>query len=81
MSETGLLADIRAEVRQPGGTCAIALLPLTDEERAELDQALAAGKGLIPATAIAKALTKRGYKINDYTINRHRRGGCSCAEK
>lgn len=78
MAETGLLADIQAEVRPQGGTCAIALLPLTPEEKAELDAALATDRNLIPATAIARALEKRGHKVNDFTINRHRRHGCSC---
>lgn len=81
MAETGLLAAIHAEVRPRGGTCAIALLPLSPDERDDLDAALGADKTAVPATAIAAALQKRGHKINTFTVNRHRRGDCSCGQR
>jgi hypothetical protein len=81
MAETGLLDAIKDEVRKPGGVCSISLLDLTPADRSALDQALAADKTVYPSTAIAKALDKRGHAVNAYTINRHRRGDCSCRGK
>ncbi len=60
-----------------GGKCTVReLLETMPPEDAEaFSVALASGyKG----THIAKAMKNRKYNISSYTIQRHRRGGCSC---
>ncbi len=72
-----LLDDIEAEVVTPGSKCSVgtvlAALDPTDAE--DLRAAIA---GSVPASAISKALRKRGVDLNDSTIARHRRGRCKC---
>jgi hypothetical protein len=53
----------------------VALLVLSPEERAELDEALASR---VASEAIARAMEKRGHTIKYQTIARHRRGACAC---
>ena len=73
-----LLDDIEAETTGTGPRCTVALLlrGLTDDDRADLETALA--NPAIPASAIHRALHKRGHSIGDTTLQRHRRGTCRC---
>jgi hypothetical protein len=73
-----LFDDIRSEVHSPGTACGVAatlaLLPPADA--ADLEKAV--DNKSIPATAIHRALRKRGIQISDQSIGRHRRQGCQC---
>lgn len=76
------LDDIKAETRRTGFPCCVkkALDALNTTDAADLRAALA--DPTIPATNIARALTKRGivqFKNGD-PITRHRRGDCRCDE-
>lgn len=57
-------------------TFAPILEAMTEEDREALENAL--GNPLIKSTHIAKALEGRGFDIGAYTLQRHRRGACSC---
>jgi hypothetical protein len=70
-----LLTEAQQLALRPGGTCGVALLVLSPEERAELDEALASR---VASEAIARAMEKRGHTIKYQTIARHRRGACAC---
>lgn len=72
-----LLTEAQELARRPGGTCGMAILNerLSPEEQAELTEALASR---VPAEAIARALSQRGYDIKYQTVARHRRGACAC---
>lgn len=82
----GILDDIRdAALDIPiGGKCTFgtALLQLSEEDRETVITAL----WNYPGTAIAAALKKRGVQVNSQfvraaTIQRHRRGVCSCPDE
>ncbi|MGA0069454.1 MAG: hypothetical protein ACO3PB_08375 [Miltoncostaeaceae bacterium] len=72
-----LLEEAAAIRVRKGPACAIALLKITNPAIGdELDEALASP--LITSTALQVALERRGFKLSDYTIARHRRGACQC---
>lgn len=73
-----LLADIRAEQEaQSGPKCSFqtVMASLTPEDAADVLAAIDEGR---KSSAISRALRKRGVDLGEYTIARHRRGGCSC---
>ncbi len=49
---------------------------LTDDQRIKLQAAL--DSRLIQGTRIAAVVTEWGYRVPAETVNRHRRGICSC---
>jgi hypothetical protein len=75
----GLLTDLDAARRRPGPACAVArvLAAVDDTVRADLHAALA---GHYTGEAISEVLRgpKYGFPVSAQTINRHRRGICSC---
>ena len=77
---SSLLDDIRAAARTPGPRCGIALITgeLSEEDRQGLATAYA--DGTISGSIIGTALRKRGFKISDDSVRRHRTGKCSCEE-
>ena len=62
------------------GSCAVAtiLAALDDDDRAALDDALAAVPGPT-ARSVADSLAAEGWAISAETVSKHRRGGCACA--
>jgi hypothetical protein len=52
---------------------------LVDPERSDLLRAFADNS--LRGTIIAEVLTNRGHKISSHTVQRHRRGACSCPEE
>jgi hypothetical protein len=76
--QLSLFDDIRSEVHGPGIQCGVAatLAILPPEDAADLEKAV--GNKSIPATAIHRALRKRGIQVSDQSIGRHRRQGCQC---
>mgnify|MGYP001566039973 CR=1 FL=1 len=77
----GLLDEITAEqdASRVGPRCyvALALGNLAADERADLEAALD-DKG-IRHTVIGAVLRRRGVKIGDHSVGRHRRGLCGCS--
>jgi hypothetical protein len=73
-----LLADIEAETRGSGPRCTVQRIlgEIDPAEVAELEQALDSDR--YTGNAIARALSKRGFKVGPDTILRHRRRDCSC---
>ena len=73
------LEDFAKPVRK-GPPCSVpgALAALTDEVRALAEQALAGDPEVFPSTVIAQRMTEQGAPIKGHTIQRHRRGECSC---
>lgn len=66
-----------ANNRRTGPACAVATVlgSLEVDDAEDLRKALA---GHYTGSAIGRALRDRGYAVSDYTINRHRRGDCTC---
>lgn len=74
-----LSAEIRqTRPRRKGEPCGVMRVgeELTAVERAELDDAL--DDHSILGSQIGEALRKRGFRIQDQTITRHRRKDCAC---
>ena len=74
-----LRAEVDALGRRPGPRCAVARIlgDVDGPTRAELLELLVDVE--VDATALARALTRRGHAIGDHSIGRHRRGDCACA--
>lgn len=66
--------------RRPACTIEVAkeTLGLSDDERRQLDAALAADAGIITPGAISQWLEKRGHKASAAAIASHRRHQCRC---
>lgn len=75
----GLLDEVEAALRHVGPQCSFVGLhtDLSKADRADLD-AMMANEQRYPATKIGEALRKRGLKVSDETVRRHRRGICAC---
>lgn len=76
-----LLDEIKSHQPRLGARCAFEYLvpSLTPNDADDLAEALADPS--VTGTAIAKALAARGHKITAASIQRHRRGGCSCESR
>lgn len=74
----GLLDEVAAEVRGNGSMCAVAAVraALNPADATDLDAVI--GNPLVHGAAVARALTNRGHKISGGSIQRHRRGDCTC---
>ena len=61
-----------------GPPCSVALLlsELKGDDRQAVIEAL--GDPKVPATAIDRALLKEGHRVGSNSLQRHRRGECSC---
>ena len=73
------LADALAqEATLPGPKCGIhtALQALSEEDRGTLMAALENRD--VTGAAISRALATIGHKMTAFTVNRHRKGDCSC---
>lgn len=74
--------SIRDEARKaalvPGKLCQVAVIKreMSKKDAAELDEAL--GDIAIHGSAIARVLNGRGFTVTNASIQRHRRGDCSC---
>ena len=72
--------EVEAETQGAGGTCTVALLLASVEERGEITTVL--DDPMWKSAAIARALHKRGFVVNADAIGRHRRrangSGCRC---
>ena len=66
--------------RRPNTRCSIAALldTLNDDDRIVLVEMLA--DPLVTHTRIARSLRRAGHQVGDYTVGRHRSGGCLCAD-
>jgi hypothetical protein len=76
----GLLDEISVEQdKTTQNRCPVAKLlgDLSPEDRADLDLALADDG--IRHVAIARALSSRGYRVNEKGVAAHRRATCACA--
>lgn len=75
MSLTDQLHQARHETRKRGPKCSVGklLAKSSSEDRAALQDALAADPDEWPTVAIARAI-----QIGAHTVRRHRRGDCSC---
>ena len=73
-----LLDDIRAAARPIGPRCTVLIVSreLSQEDRTGLTTAIA--DGTIPASVIGAALRRRGHKIGDDSVRRHRTHKCGC---
>ena len=78
-----LLSEIRQlqETKHRGASCSVRALKrsLDKEALAALSEAFA--EETIDAVTIATWLTSKGHKVNSWTVNRHRRGQCSCEQR
>ena len=74
----GLLDDFKNETVKPRHQCGVALLliKLADDEANDLRTALL--DPTITAAAIMRVLDRKGHKLSDGTITRHRRKSCQC---
>lgn len=74
----GLLDEFKNEGVRPRRKCGVAILLdiLSEQERDDLRIAL--GDPVITASAIMRVLERKGHKLPDGTITRHRRKECSC---
>jgi hypothetical protein len=72
-----LLDEAQSLTSRMGGTCGVELLlnSLSPEEQAELTEAIASS---VEGSALARALAGRGHRVPSQTIQRHRRGECTC---
>lgn len=74
-----LLDEARAQTRQPGTVCGIAIIrEALGNEAAELDAMLALPTQELPTAAIIRALRARHFTVTDNSLGRHRRGDCHC---
>ena len=74
----GLLDEVREVQRQAKIIrCPIVTLNLSEDDRAELEHAIA--DETIQASTLAKVLRARGHSISDDALRRHRGGRCACA--
>lgn len=77
----GFAAEVAAQsnVHKPRCTIGIALDKLSKADRAEAVEVIA---GDAQGSAIARVLSARtGERISGQTVNRHRRGECSCGDR
>lgn len=75
----GLFEEIQqANKTRTGTPCTVGTIlnAMSKEDAKTLREALADPS--IKGTAIWRALSGRGYKINEGTVTRHRRKGCTC---
>lgn len=77
-TKKALLDEIRAAQEKKGAECSVKILldKLDASDRAAIEEAF--GDPAIFGTSIAKVLKSRGYDVAGHTIQRHRRGGCTC---
>jgi len=74
----GLLDEVAAERKSKGSACAVAQIraALTADDAADLDLVL--DNPAVQGASIARALTNRGHRIGQQSIQRHRRKDCNC---
>lgn len=79
-----LLDDIASDPVRPGTNCTVRLTidALPPDDAADLLRAIedldAIGQYVYTGAQISRTLAKRGIRLNDSTIQRHRRGFCLC---
>lgn len=73
-----LADEARALTSRQGSQCDMGLLlaRLPQSDKSEIEEALA--DDTVEGTALARALKNRGIDVAAHTVNRHRRGDCSC---
>ena len=77
---SSLLDEILEEQgNKAASTCTVRsiLETMSDTDRADLQAAFS--RPLVDGTVIADILKQRGYKVSSHTVQRHRRGACSCS--
>jgi len=76
-----LAAQLQAGRLRKGPPCAISLIcaELAEEDAASLQEAFADAE--IPAAVIYRVLTGNGFSVSTNTVQRHRRGECSCEHR
>jgi hypothetical protein len=73
---TSLAEELKAyRPSRPRCSFGVILEALSDDDRATVVSALGSP---IPGTHIAKVLTSRGHPLKGETVQRHRKGDCSC---
>lgn len=78
-SQSSIYDEIQeAQAGSRPSTCTMRAIleQLEDADRESLGKALADPN--VKGTVIAKVLKSRGHPLSSYTVQRHRRGGCSC---
>jgi len=82
-ASNNLLGEIRQlqEKKHHGASCSVQALKrnLDKEALSALSEAFA--EETIDSVTIATWLTSKGHKVNSWTVNRHRRGLCSCEQR
>ena len=87
MTSVDLEAAIQAATRPPGNRChvasVLARLDATDSDNAAklrryLTERDEVGEYRYFASVISRALASMDVRLSDWSINRHRRGGCLC---
>lgn len=81
MTKKSLLDEIRSVQEKKGAECSVKILldKLPPGDRDAIEEAFR--DPAIFGTSIAKVLKGRGFDVAGHTIQRHRRGGCTCATK
>ena len=74
-----LLTEKAASRKGPLCGMAIVYAKLTDDDREALD-AFVADRDNVTTAAITRALISEGHRIGKNTVERHRRGECSCGQ-
>ncbi len=79
---------LEATKKASASTCKLGTLLqgdiLSTKEKEQLSQILAVPENdprRVPNTAVAKVLRDEGYDISNSSVDRHRRGDCSCNRK
>jgi len=73
------LSEFYEEIQQHGPACSFALAVESLEADRQEKLAAAMADPTLPATAIARVVSKwTGTRVTDFTTRRHRKGGCSC---
>ena len=82
-ASNSLLSEIRQlqAKKHHGASCSVQALKrnLDKDSLAALSEAFA--EETIDSVTIATWLTSKGHKVNSWTVNRHRRGLCSCEQR
>jgi len=74
----GLLDEIRAEHAPKGPPCGVGLFVATLDPGDAAELGAACADPTCTSAAIARVLTRRGFKCTGTTVGRHRKRVCAC---
>lgn len=75
------MSDDLTDFGKPATVCKVArlLAEMTDEQRTQATNALAADEWKVPSQRIADVLHRWGYAVSNNSVTRHRRSLCCCS--